>query len=296
MFPRLALTALLGAALPAAAFAQDEAASPRAATGALIQSCADRKFETTVTATVNGKPRNQNVKICGVPGQTEQAWKRTLEDAVSKVEANEKMAPAVKQQIITALKLEIGRLDIASAAPVTGGSATPLLDSLAPIPAKPIASAPLVPVRPATPPAPRPLERDYGNLKPLPAPLPPTAAVAATTRLSPLASPRIRLLCSAQHDPHSTEECDNVYSSTVLTIRADEPLSGDTSLRFLRKGDVRDDIELAQMAAGQARRIRLPARVCAGVTRGTLEIQVMRKAPTGARQVVDALGPYDLRC
>ena len=297
MFPRLALAALTLVALPAAASAQDEGASPPVASGALLESCADHKFETTVTAIVNGKPRNQKVKICGVPGQSEAAWKRTLEDAVSKVEANEKMAPAVKEQIVTALRLEIGRLDIASAAPATSGSATPLLDSLAPIPAKPVASAPLVPVRPATPPAPRPLERDYGNLKPLPAPLPPAAASAvATTRLPALARPRFELLCSTQHDPRATEECDNVYSTTVLTVRADERLAGDTSLRFLRKGDVRDDVELAQMDAGQMRRIRLPSRVCAGVTRGTLEIQVMRKAPTGARQVVDALGPYDLRC
>ena len=113
-----------------------------------------------------------------------------------------------------------------------------------------------------------------------------------------LASPRITLLCSTSADPHGAEECDNLYSTTVFTVRADERLSGDTSLRFLRKGDVRDDIQLAQMAEGETRRIRLPSRVCSGVTRGSVEIQIMRRPPgsNAARQVVDAYGPYDLRC
>ena len=55
-------------------------------------------------------------------------------------------------------------------------------------------------------------------------------------------------------------------------------------------------MKLAALQKGQVMRVRLPTEVCAGVTRGSVEIQVMRKAPTGARQVVDALGPYDLRC
>ena len=53
---------------------------------------------------------------------------------------------------------------------------------------------------------------------------------------------------------------------------------------------------LAALQKGQVMRAPLPRGVCAGVTRGSVEIQVMRKAPTGDRQVVDALGPYDLRC
>jgi hypothetical protein len=297
MFPRVALTALLGVALSGAALAQDEGASSPVAGGALLESCANHKFETTVTAMVNGKPRNQKVKICGIAGQTEAAWKRTLEDAVEKVEANEKMAASVKEQIVTALRLEIGRLGLASVAPPASGSLTPLVDRLAPIPTKPVAAAPLTPVRPATRPTPRPLERDYGNLKPLPPPLPPAAAAAmATTRLPALARPRFQLLCSSQQDPRGTEECDDLYPSTVFTIRAEETLAGDTSLRFLRKGDERGDVTLAALRKGQAMRVPLPRGVCAGITRGSVEIQVMRKAPTGARQVVDALGPYDLRC
>ena len=85
-----------------------------------------------------------------------------------------------------------------------------------------------------------------------------------------------------------TEECGDVYQNTVFTIRADELLTGGTSLRFLRKGDDRGDVELAQMKPGQTVRIALPKRVCTGVNRSTLEIQVLRR-PQGsaAPQVVD---------
>lgn len=298
MTPRLALTLVLGAALSAAAVAQDQSASaPPKDSGALLQSCANHKFETTVATTVDGKLRGQKVKICGVAGQTDADWKRTLEDAVKKVHANGEMAASVKEQIVTALKLEIGRLDTASAAPATGSSSTPFVTGLANISTEPVTKAPPAPVRPATPARPRPLERDYGNLKPLPAPLPPAAASGvAPTRLPALARPRFKLLCSSPYDPRATEECDDVYPSTVFTIRADETLAGGTSLRFLRKGDSRGEVTLAALQKGQVMRAPLPRGVCAGVTRGSVEIQVMRKAPTGARQVVDALGPYDLRC
>jgi len=291
MTPRLALSAILGAALSATAFAQGPGPSAPSGDGSILQSCANHKFETTVTTTVDGKLRGQKVKICGVAGQSDAGWKRTLEDAVAKVQSNPEMAASVKEQIVTALKLEIGRLDMAKAGLATGS--TPFVSGLSD-PTKPASVAPLTPARPATP---RPLQQDYGNLKPLPAPLSPAAVSAlAATRLPALARPRFKLLCSSQDDPRGTEECDNLYPSTIFTIRAEETLTGDTSLRFLRKGDERGDVTLATLRKGQLMRVPLPLGVCAGVTRGTVEIQVMRKASTGDRQVVDALGPYDLRC
>lgn len=294
MIPRLALLAALGAVCSAAASAQDVGTAPSRPT--LLQSCADHKFETTVTATVDGKPRGQKVTICGVAGQSDADWKRTLEDAVVKVQANSKMAAPVRDQIVAALKLEIGKLDTASVRPVTGGGS--LIAGLKDGPAKDIFGTPLTPVRPATPAPPRPLERDYGNLKPLPPPLPPVVvSTLSASALPRLASPRITLLCSTVYDPRGAEDCDHVYPSTIFTIRADEKLAADISLRFLRKGDSKGDVTLAALSQGQAMRLPLPRGVCAGITRGTVEIQVMRRPGSGGqRQVVDNYGPYDLRC
>ena len=294
---RRALSAGVAIAISAAAFAQPDASADPAAAGApLGQSCSAHKFETTVMTNVDGKPRSQKVKICGVEGQSDADWKRTLEDSVAKVQANDKMPAEMKRQITDALKLEIGTLGglgvMGSTSPTTatasGATALPTIQNI---------PSPLTPARPATPPAPRPLERDYGNLQPLPAPPPPVVTSAVATSMLPaLASPKIRVLCNTPTDPHGAEECRNLAANTVFTIRADEPLSGDTSLRFIRKGDPRGDIKLAAMRKGQSVRVLLPSTVCKGVTRTTVDIEVMRGPAVGARQVVDSLGPYLLRC
>jgi hypothetical protein len=293
MTPRAAFAAV-SLIFSAAAFGQ---ASPPPASGDApqTQSCDHRKFETRVATEVDGKIRSSTVRICGVAGQSEADWKRTLEDSARKVEANEKMAADVKEQIVSALKLEIANLEAPAVTPLSsqGSAAVSAIPEQLQIPAIP---APLTPVRPGTSPA-RPLERDYGNLKPLPPPLPPAAVTAVTASMMPrLTSPRLTLLCSAQYDPHGTEECNDLYPSTIITVRADERLASDTSLRFVRKGTPRGDVKLAALGGGQAMRVRLPSSVCSGVTRGTVEIQVMRQPRSGVAQVVDAYGPYDLRC
>ena len=54
--------------------------------------------------------------------------------------------------------------------------------------------------------------------------------------------------------------------------------SGGTSLRFLRRGDDRGEIELALLRRGQSRRFGLPPRLCAGVAGSRVEIQIVRAA------------------
>ena len=297
MNPRFALLAVLGGAISATTGAQDKTASAAPADpAAVLQSCSGHKFETTVVATtLDGKPRSQKVKICGVAGQTDADWKRTLEDAIEKTQANEKMQPSVKEQIVTALRLEIGRLETGVAVPVAGGSAT-ALSGVVNVPKLPVSKAPAAPIRPANPAPPRPLEQDYASLKPLPPPLPPAAAAAAAASIPRLPSPRIKLFCSRQGE-RGTSECDDVYVNTIFTIQADEALAPGTSLRFVRKGDDRANLDLAQMRAGQSIRVRLPNPVCLGVTRSTLDIQVLRSAKGAAvPQVVDTYGPYYLHC
>ena len=292
----------LAASATALAQSQDPAKSPAdsspPANASLLQSCADHKFETTVESEVDGKPRRSKVTLCGVAGQSDADWKRTLEDAVRKTQANDKMSAAVKEQIVTALNQEIAKLDTAIVRPAAEAPAAvaPQTSAGSALSIPPIA-APLTPARPAAKAPPRPLERDYGSLQPLPPPPPPAAtSVIATSMMPTLASPKIRLFCSTSTDPHGAEECINLASNTIFTIRADESLSGDTSLRFLRKGDPRGDVNLAAMRKGQSVRVPLPRGVCAGVTRGTVDIEVMRRGSTGTRQIVDSLGPYDLRC
>jgi hypothetical protein len=81
----------------------------------------------------------------------------------------------------------------------------------------------------------------------------------------------------------------------LVTVRAEEDLAKGTSLRFLRRGDNRADVDLAALRRGQVQRFALPPRVCQGVTGSRVEIQVVR-AIGSSTQVVDTRGPFDLRC
>ena len=51
------------------------------------------------------------------------------------------------------------------------------------------------------------------------------------------------------------------------------------------------EIALAQMHQGDLYRSKLPPELCAGVASSKVEIQIL-----GGKQVVDTLGPYNLRC
>ena len=74
-------------------------------------------------------------------------------------------------------------------------------------------------------------------------------------------------------------------------IRADEDLAAGTSLRFLRGGDMRAELDLGTLKKGESLREKLPARVCSGVLRGTVQVQILSKS-----QVAETLGPYPLHC
>ena len=91
--------------------------------------------------------------------------------------------------------------------------------------------------------------------------------------------------------------CSDLASDTLLVIRADEDLKTKVSLRFIRDGDRRGGIALGAMRRGQIVRTRLPARVCAGVVRGRVELQTVVTDPqTQIEQVADTQGPFLLRC
>ncbi len=246
------------------------------AEAAVIANCAAHKFQTTVA----GKPRSSKVKLCGKVGQTDADWLRTLKDAVDKVGANSGMSSAIKEQIISALNVEIARLSpIAEAKP----PAEPMSSTMAVLP------APRAIVSPSTETA------EYSTLPPFPAPLAATSANAPIAAPPALPVPRLTLRCLATNTLSAEGPCDLLERDTLLIVRADENLPGGTSLRFLRRGDDRGEIDLPALRNGQAQRYSLPSKLCAGVAGSRVQIQVVRATGKSSR-VVDTRGPFELRC
>ena len=110
----ISLALFLGA--PAAAQdppqpAADATDAPSAKMESLLQNCDAHKFETTVESTVDGKPHRSKVKMCGKDGQSDADWIGTLKDAIAKLEANTEMPESTRNQIVTAIKAEIARLE-----------------------------------------------------------------------------------------------------------------------------------------------------------------------------------------
>ena len=283
------------------AFAASEAPDATAAPDAppaemqkLLQDCDAHKFETVVNTIVDGKPHQSKVKLCGTKGQSDAAWLNTLKDAVGKVKANDKMPAETREQIAAALDAELARLGHADSMALIAKSAPSIAK---PAPATTIAS--LAPrATPSGSGAGRSLSEEYGGLPPLPAPKAVVATSAAIGSVLPsLPPPRMTIRCSTTDDPKDLQSCRTLYANSLLTVRADETF-GDTSLRFSRRGNERAEIQLVQMPVGQSTRFSLPPRVCQGVARSEVEIEVVRhpKGKNDAGQVVDRLGPYDLRC
>jgi hypothetical protein len=259
------------------------------AEAAVIANCDAHKFETTVHTVVSGKMRSSRVRLCGKVGQTDAAWLRTLKDAIDKVAMNGSMSAEAKDQVITALNLEIAKVS-------TGGGTSPpqainLTPPLAPGPASAVGEAVGAPI--TGPSLGGPVE--YSVLPPFPAPKPAASAVVAGALIPSLPAPRMTFRCLATNALNAEGPCDLLERDTLFMVHADEDLPGGTSLRFLRRGDDRAEVELAQLKRGQTQRFILPARVCQGVAGSRVEIQIVR-ATKGAPQVVATNGPFELRC
>jgi hypothetical protein len=251
---RVIAAAALIAAIAAPAMAQSQPADSSAA--AIVADCNVRKFETSVEFEQEGKKRLTKLKLCAVKDADDAAWLRTLEDARAKIAAHPEISSDSKTKIAAELDAEIAKLKIVETASL--------------------------PAAPAAPPIPLPEPA---------APPPPAPVVAATASPVPVAAkPRLTIKCLEPGEPGSGRRCLSLESTTLLTIRADTDLPPATSLRFVRRGDVRGEVPLT-MRQGQSIRSRLPPQLCAGVSSSKVEIQVM-----GANQVVETLGPYLLRC
>jgi hypothetical protein len=278
--------------------------SPPAQMQKLLQNCDAHKFETVIELTVAGQIKHSRVKLCGTEGQSDADWVRTLKDAVMKTEANLQMPPAVREQIVTALNAEISRLNGGSAAlpPPRQSSKISALDGLAALPPLPEPKA--AETAAALPPprmiAPKSSSQDYAALPPMPtAPTAPTRVLTGSlgASLPALPKPRMELVCFIPGEA-GEGPCTGFTRDTTLTVRADEDLPPGTSLRFVRNGDARADVALAQLRKGKTQRFTLPPEVCAHVVGATLEIRVVRSVPAAgpSGQEVGKDGPYDLRC
>jgi len=132
---------------------------------------------------------------------------------------------------------------------------------------------------------------EYSTLPPLP-----TAPVVATRPPLPaaaMARPRLTIECFVPAEMGGGGPCMSLERETLLIVRANQDLGGGTRLRFLRRGDVRGELNLAQMRQGQSHRYSLPSALCSGVVSSKVEIQILGP---GASQVADTLGPYQLHC
>ena len=82
--------------------------------------------------------------------------------------------------------------------------------------------------------------------------------------------------------PHETfAGCGSLERESQLLVRADGDLPPGTSVRFLRGGDMRGELDLGTLKAGETMREKLPGRVCSGVLRGKVQVQVLNKGQGG---------------
>ena len=272
----------------------------------LMQSCDAHKFETVVHAVVDGQPRDSKVKLCGVEGQSDADWIKTLRDAIGKLEANKDMAAPVRDQIVTAIQTEISRLMIVGSAPPPARKAVevesaPTLSrdysTLPPLPPPVETSEPpaqtsgtaLPPgrVTPATP-----IQKDFAQLPPLPtAPPPPAAARPAS--ISALA-PRLTFGCDTPGELTNDAPCADFQRETVLTIHARDDVPSGTFLQFVRNDQSQAEVALDGLRRGRALRTALPREVCSGFTSGKLELRIVRGE--AGSEILATDGPYSLRC
>lgn len=283
------------AALGANSARAQESAPPASDVRQLVENCDAHKFETVVTDEVDGKPHQSKVKLCGKEGQSDSQWIDTLKDAVEKLNANSEMRASMRDQIATALKTEIARLEMKSVQAFAANPTAPKSDALAGITALPPLPQPK-PSQVALLPPPRTVpsvpKRDYAALPPLPTkPVAPTRVLSggAASLAAALPRPRMSFIC---YNPGEAEgPCTGFSRQTLLTVRAGEDLPANTSLRFVRDGDPQADVALAQLKKGKSVRMTVPADVCRHVVGGKLELRIVR-----AGQEVGSDGPYNLNC
>ncbi len=257
-------------------------------------SCEGELFEFSATS----GSHVTRVTLCGKKDATRAELAAMFKNAVAALQKNGQLDSGRRDQLVTQIKAKIAEVEGQAAAamappspsivPTTSNESKPEYSALPPLPApKPVTVAPSASNSPAP---------EYSVLPPLPAPT--AIAATAATSLPLLSKPRINIDCFNPADVTGAGPCSELSRDTRVTVRAGETLPAGTSLRFVRRGDFRAEVDLAQLAAGKSIQFLLPHQVCAGVVESKVEIQVVRKAKAqdSAGRVVDSMGPYLLRC
>jgi hypothetical protein len=223
------------------------------------------------------------VTLCSKKGATPGELVKMFESAASALAENLHMAPEKRSSLIAQMHAkadEVRNEKSAEAAGTIGGASG--MPALAPLrPTAPVDRAP-----------------EYAVLPPLPAPKAlPATSTAAVASAPALSRPQLTVECFNPADLAGPAPCDSLERETVLTVHARDAVPAGTSLRFIRRGNVRAEIELAQLGRGKSAQFTLPRPVCAGVVESKVEIQIVRRAKgSDAGQVVESMGPYFLRC
>ncbi len=239
----------------------------------ILSKCSDRKFETSAEGLIGGKMRRRKMTLCAEPGDTDAQWIKKLEDAVTWVQAQTDLSVAVKTQLVAELRKEIARPKSVRLSPAIPSSVLPASDAL-------VATVP-----------------------PMPPPLPrvslPASSLLTPTLASPLlARPPLTVRCLASGERGAGSSCGRLAPGTVFAVQADADLAGPATLRFVRKGRERGEVDVAALRRGQIARVKLPPEVCSGVVRSEVAIQIVagKASPGRVAQVTDTLGPYPIHC
>lgn len=249
----------------------------------LLQDCSAHRFETIVSAVVDGQLKRSKMKMCGTPGQSDEGWIATLRDSAAKIAANDGVAKPMRVEMTKAINAEIARLSTGSAAATVNSSGSFTL--------KPRPGAGTATRESAKPPA-------YASLPPLPPPVVVKAVPGTYVPPPPIVRPDLNFECFSTGAGTGEGPCIEFDRYTVVVAQAKSALGPGASLRFIRDGEERGEVALGPLRKGQRQRIALPAEVCKGVVGGELKIETMvvpQSTKTGAR-VADTQGPYNLRC
>ena len=243
---------------------------------AQVERCQGRKFESIVEIDPV-KKRSTRIKLCANPGSSDADWVKTLEAAVAQIEQRD-MPAAAKDKLIGELKSELAKYAQTSK-PAVIAQGAPLFLTKEPGPANTLIA---------------PTERyETSVLPPLPTrKLASKGTPATEAPARPAMSIRIKCLMRGEGGAGGT--CDFFDRDTMLVVSAVKGLEKGAALRFLRRGEARDEVVLSPLAVGQSARVRLPAELCRGVTYSKVEIELLGPKAIGAAAA--RLGPYGLRC
>lgn len=260
---RLTIAATLAIIAAAPSPAQQETPASGETIGAtdteaarIVADCSARKFESSIEIDKDGQKRLTKFKLCAAKDSDDAAWVRTLQDAKAKIAGHPDISAESKASIARQLDVEIAKYPEATPPPVEVATAVP-------------------PPAAATPP---------------PATVT-TVTPAPTVAKLGAAKPRLTIRCLEPGESGAGSSCGSLDRATRLQVSADADLGSGASLRFLRRGDRRGEVALAQMRQGELFRTKLPPELCAGVASSQVQIQVVT-----SNQIVETFGPYKLRC